>query len=161
MLEAYFDELAQRFPGGFDSASSTAADPADFSPPGGTFVVVRVGGEAVGCGGLRTIGEGVAEVKQMWVHKGARGQGIGLQLLGELERLAAANGASVVRLDTSTYLPEAVSLYRRAGYTEIPRYNDNPYAGHWFEKVLGERAGSTGSPAAGGDTRPNSPRTAR
>ena len=34
-------------------------------------------------------------------------------------------------------LAEALKLYRSAGYVEIPRFNDNPYAQHWFEKRLG------------------------
>jgi hypothetical protein len=31
---------------------------------------------------------------------------------------------------------EALQLYRSSGYHEIARYNDNPYAQHWFEKDL-------------------------
>jgi ribosomal protein S18 acetylase RimI-like enzyme len=41
-----------------------------------------------------------------------------------------------VRLDTNKALPEALRLYRSAGYREIARFNDNPYAHHWFEKTL-------------------------
>ena len=37
-------------------------------------------------------------------------------------------------LDTNRVLGEAVALYARAGYREIERYNDNPYAQAWFEK---------------------------
>jgi len=41
-----------------------------------------------------------------------------------------------VRLDTNGSLGEALRLYRDCGYREIPRYNHNPYAQHWFEKTL-------------------------
>jgi hypothetical protein len=33
-------------------------------------------------------------------------------------------------------LTEAIALYRAAGYREVPAFNDEPYAHHWFEKVL-------------------------
>ena len=41
-----------------------------------------------------------------------------------------------VRLDTNRSLREALQLYRASGYREIARFNDNPYAHHWFEKSL-------------------------
>jgi hypothetical protein len=56
-------------------------------------------------------------------------------------------------LDTHEVLTEAISMYRASGYREIPPYDDNPYAHHWFEKVLPGCASSPGTqgPAAGGD----------
>jgi hypothetical protein len=42
----------------------------------------------------------------------------------------------VLRLDTNAALAEAQALYRASGYAEIARFNDNPYAHHWFEKRL-------------------------
>jgi hypothetical protein len=39
-------------------------------------------------------------------------------------------------LDTHPALAEAIAFYRREGWGAIPRYNDNSYAGHWFEKRL-------------------------
>lgn len=41
-----------------------------------------------------------------------------------------------MRLDTSPVLIEAIALYRKAGYRDIEHYNDNPYAGAWFEKLI-------------------------
>ena len=41
-----------------------------------------------------------------------------------------------MRLETNQRLTEAIQLYRSAGYTEIPAFNDEPYAHHWFEKRL-------------------------
>ena len=54
----------------------------------------------------------------------------------ELERVAAANGATVVRLETNRSLREAIGLYRSSGYREVAAFNDEPYAHHWFEKRL-------------------------
>jgi ribosomal protein S18 acetylase RimI-like enzyme len=72
----------------------------------------------------------------MWVADSVRGLGIGHRLLAELERRAAAHGARAVRLDTNRHLVEAIALYRSAGYVEVPRFNDEPFAHHWFEKPL-------------------------
>jgi ribosomal protein S18 acetylase RimI-like enzyme len=72
----------------------------------------------------------------MWVAPAARGLGLGRRLLRELERLARETGARTIRLDTNRVLNEAIRLYRSAGYQEVPRFNDEPYAHHWFEKAL-------------------------
>jgi hypothetical protein len=45
-----------------------------------------------------------------------------------------------VVLDTNETLTEAISMYERAGYRPIERYNDNPDAQHWFAKDLGGTA---------------------
>jgi ribosomal protein S18 acetylase RimI-like enzyme len=62
--------------------------------------------------------------------------GLGGRMLRALEQAAVDRGHTVVRLDTNRVLTPAIAMYRRAGYTEIGRYNDNPYAHHWFEKHL-------------------------
>ena len=72
----------------------------------------------------------------MWVAPAARSLGLGRRLLRELERLARETGARTIRLDTNRVLNEAIRLYRSAGYQEVPRFNDEPYAHHWFEKAL-------------------------
>lgn len=54
----------------------------------------------------------------------------------ELEGQASARGVQVVRLETNRNLTEAIGLYRSSGYTEVPAFNDEPYAHHWFEKRL-------------------------
>ncbi len=85
---------------------------------------------------MRDLGGGVAEIKRMWVHPDWRGAGLGSRLLRDLEQLAARLGHDVVRLDTNGTLTEAIAMYERAGYRQIDRYNDNPYAEAWFEKRL-------------------------
>ena len=74
----------------------------------------------------------------MWVDDSLRGLGIGYRILDALEAGAREIGLDLVRLDSNRSLAEAHTLYRRCGYTEIPRYNDNPYADFWFEKRLGQ-----------------------
>lgn len=135
-MAQYFDGLASRFEEGFDVQRGAPTDADDLTPPRGHLLLATRDDRPVGCVGVSLSGDW-AEVKRMWVAPTARRLGLGRRLLAEAEQLAAANGAGVVRLDTNSALPEAIALYRSAGYEEIARYNDNPYAHHWFEKRLG------------------------
>ena len=135
-LAAYFQELAERFETGFDLAASDAAGDAEMTPPAGHFVVAWLDNEPVGCGGLKLGDRGTGEIKRLWTHRNARGLGIARRVLHRLEQLAREAGISTLRLDTNRALLEAQTLYRREGYYEIERFNDNPYAHHWFEKRL-------------------------
>ena len=135
-MAAYFAELDERFPGGFDAGDALTSEAAMFGPPLGAFVVVRVDGVMVGCGGLQTIGHGVGEIKRMWIHPDHRGRGLASRLLATLESTCRALGNPVVRLDTNAVLTDAIRMYERAGYLPIERYNENPYAQRWFEKRL-------------------------
>jgi DNA-binding MarR family transcriptional regulator len=123
----YFDEIDRRFPDGFDPGAP------DHS---GTFLLATSGGEPVAYGGVQRLSDETGEIKRMWVHEEWRGAGLGARMLRELEALAGRLGHRRVVLDTNRTLVEAVAMYRRAGYTEIERYNDNPYAEAWFEKEL-------------------------
>ena len=80
-----------------------------------------------------------AEIKRLWVASSVRGLGLGRRLLVTLEQRAAQAGTRIVRLDTNRVLSEAIAMYRADGYREIERFNDNPYAHHWFEKELAPR----------------------
>lgn len=131
----YVAELNERFENGFDPGPVDPADDEQYRPPQGVFVVALSDGEPVAGGGVRTFG-GVAEIKRMWVHPEWRGAGLGSRMLRRLEDEAAALGHRVVRLDTRHVLTEAIALYERSGYQRIERYNDNPYATHWYEKRL-------------------------
>jgi DNA-binding MarR family transcriptional regulator/GNAT superfamily N-acetyltransferase len=135
-LTSYYDELARRFDDGFDPGKESFEE---FRPPDGVMLLAVSDGEPVACGGVQRLDDRTAEIKRMWVHPDWRGAGLGGRMLRALEQAAADLGRAVVRLDTNSVLTDAVSMYRRAGYTEIPRYNDNPYAHHWFEKELSPR----------------------
>jgi len=132
----YYAELDQRFDTGFDQALARSTDPGDLTLPRGLVLVAYMGQEPVGCGALRLLVDGVAEVKRVWVAPPVRGVGLGGRLLGELEIRARTQGARVARLDTNRALIEAVEMYRRSGYREVAPFNDERYAHHWFEKRL-------------------------
>jgi ribosomal protein S18 acetylase RimI-like enzyme len=135
-LRAYFDELSRRFEGGFDPALGISASDEELTPPAGLLLLADLHGEAVGCGVLKFGPGAPAHIKRMWVAPAVRGLGLGRRLLAELENHAAAGGARTVRLETNRSLDEAIGMYRKAGYREVPAFNDEPYAHHWFEKDL-------------------------
>jgi DNA-binding MarR family transcriptional regulator len=134
-LRAYFGEIAGRFDGGFDPARSLITDQ-EMTPPAGVFLIATLHGEPVGCGGIKFPAGAPAYIKRMWVSPAVRGLGLGRRLLAELEARANARHAPAVQLETNQVLGEAIALYRSAGYREVPAFNDEPYAHHWFEKAL-------------------------
>jgi GNAT superfamily N-acetyltransferase len=136
LLQRYYAELDSRFPSGFEPEPGDRRPEADLVPPDGAFLVARLDGRPVGCGGVRKLDGATAEIKRMWIDPTARGRGVGGRLLSALEDAARDLGCPVVRLDTSAHLTEAISLYRSRGYADIPAYNDNPYADRWFETRL-------------------------
>ncbi len=135
-LDAYFRELEARFEGGFDAATDDSARAEDMTPPSGLFVIARLDGEAVGCGGFKRIDKTTGEIKRVWTTPTARGLGVARRVLRTLEAAAREGGLKTLRLDTNRALTEAHALYRNEGYREIARFSDNPYADHWFEKRL-------------------------
>ena len=132
----YFAELGERFEEPFDPGRTLPAGRDELVPPTGAFLIARIAGHPAGCGGLRTLAPGVGELMRMWVDGAHRGLGIGKRLLAALEEQAETLGHARVRLYTNRSLDEAKAMYRAAGYVEIDRYNDDPYADHWFEKRL-------------------------
>jgi DNA-binding MarR family transcriptional regulator/GNAT superfamily N-acetyltransferase len=135
-LRAYVEELNQRWEAGFDPSAGVTAEPHELTPPAGCFLIAYLHGEPVGCGGVKHLPGGPSDIKRMWVSPSARGLGLGRRLLEALEQRVRDSGAAVARLETNRVLVEAIALYRSAGYREVPAFNDEPFAHHWFEKPL-------------------------
>jgi DNA-binding MarR family transcriptional regulator/GNAT superfamily N-acetyltransferase len=135
-FEQYYAELADRFEAGFDSSVTLPVRAPELTPPNGLLLIARLREEPVGCGALKLHETFPAEIKRLWVAKGARGLGLGRRLLQELERSARESGVAVLHLDTNRALVEAIRLYRQCGYQEVAAFNDEPYAHYWFEKQL-------------------------
>ena len=135
-LGAYFEELSQRFEGGFDHARSLSPSADEFAPPNGVFLLVRHNGKPVGCGAFKRMSPTAVYLKRMWIAPEARGIGLGKRLLLALEARAAAAGYRTSCLETNKALVEAQALYRHCGYREVSPFNDEPYAHHWYEKPL-------------------------
>jgi DNA-binding MarR family transcriptional regulator/GNAT superfamily N-acetyltransferase len=136
-LRAYVAELNRRAPErGFDPRTGATAEPHEVRPPNGAFVVLYLRGEPIGCGAVKHHPADVTDIKRMWVAESARGLGLGRRLLEHLERIAREHGSSEAHLETGDVLPEAIALYRSAGYVEVPPFNDEPFADRWFSKPL-------------------------
>lgn len=112
-------------------------------PPSEADIVVFVvayehGGTAVGCGGLRNLGDGTGEIKRMYVTPPWRGSEFATRILRELEDRARARGWRRLRLETGDRQPDAVRFYTRSGYVPIPAFG--AYAGvaasRCFEREL-------------------------
>ncbi|GAA3753683.1 helix-turn-helix domain-containing GNAT family N-acetyltransferase [Plantactinospora mayteni] len=144
-LTEYAAELSIRFPEGYDTRA--LVDPAEVSGAGGAFLVGYEQGRPIGCGGIRTLGPGTAELCHLWVHGDARGLGLGRRLLAELERQAVTRSLHTVRLGTHRSLSEAATLYRSAGYHQIPVYGDSPYNQLCFERTLADDVPGKAAPS--------------
>jgi len=125
-----------------DIETELAGLPGKYAPPSGTLLLASVtrspgSGEAAGCGALRDLGDGICEMKRLFVRPAYRGYGIGRLLAERLLAEGRALGYRAMRLDTLDRLGEAVALYRTLGFRTIPPYCENPLPGAMFwEKVL-------------------------
>lgn len=131
----YFAELKQRFTKEFHIGAGPQADAPRLTAPLGAFLVARFDGLPIGCVSLRS-NDGFAEIKRLWVAPSARGLGLARRLLDSAEDTARTLGYTLLRLDTNSVLHEAITLYRRTGWVEIDRFNDDPNPDFFFEKRL-------------------------
>ena len=135
-IASYFAELDRRSGGNFDPAAAISAEPHELVEPHGCMVVAWLHDEPIGCGAVKFHPGEATEIKRMWVAESARGLGVGRKLLVELEALAMRSGATLAHIETNKTLVEAIAMYVSAGYVEVPAFNEEPFADHWFEKRL-------------------------
>ena len=136
LAEAQQAELRARYDGGSEPGTPPSA--ADLAL---VLVARDEVGNAIGCGALREIADGVAELKRMYVVPTMRGRGISKVLLVALEGEALVRGWTTLRLETGPRQPEAVALYAGAGYRPIQAfgvYDGAPDTGDslFFERLL-------------------------
>ena len=116
-LDAYANAL-------YPPESNHLLDVAALCDPAVTFLVVRDGNAAVGCGAVLRDPRGWGEVKRMYVRPARRGLGLGRRLLDELSRWADARGATRLVLETGDRQPEALGLYTRVGFVCIACFDE-------------------------------------
>ena len=115
--ESFFNEL-QNFPG------------PNYCMPSGTFIIARVGDVVAGCVGIKKFDDESCEMKRMYIRPAYRRKGIGQLLCSYVIDWCRKAMYRRILLDTNTEMKEAVDLYKKCGFTEIPPYcineNDHP-----------------------------------
>ncbi|WP_285042757.1 GNAT family N-acetyltransferase [Plantibacter sp. LMC-P-059a] len=102
------------------------------------FLVARdEAGTPIGCGGLRLLGEGRAEIKRMFVAPQARGAGVAVAVLRALEAEAGSLGVVEMLLETGTAQPDAMRFYEREGYAPIAVFG--PYVDEPLSRCYARR----------------------
>ncbi|MCC6452732.1 MAG: GNAT family N-acetyltransferase [Acidobacteria bacterium] len=112
--------------------------PGKYAPPDGRLILAYKDGELAGGIALRKIGDGICEMKRLFLRENARGSGIGRLLVEKIVEEARIIGYEKMRLDTfPPKMGKAVKLYESHGFYEIPPYYENPYDGVlYMEKLL-------------------------
>ena len=131
-------EYVRRYGGEGDTAP---VDTTEFDGPHGAFFMIYVDGVPAAMGGWRRHGDdGTAEIKRMYVRPMFQRRGLARVILAEIERTAAAAGLTRLILETGLAQPEAVALYRSAGYQDVPAfgfYADEPLSVHLGKTLSG------------------------
>ena len=137
LIEALNNDLRARYPEG-DGMHYFRLDVDEVRPGRGAFVVAYDADTPVGCGAVRTIDTGVAEIKRMYVLPDVRGRGIARRMLEFLENEARAIGIQKLMLETGTRQPEAIALYSKTGYSPAGAFGEYPPSplNVFFEKHL-------------------------
>lgn len=113
-VERYFD------PEAFDAELNHL--PGKYARPQGRLLLARENDNAIGCVALRDIGDGVCEMKRLYVAPGSHGKGVGQSLVTALIAEAKSAGYQIMRLDTGPGQLEAQALYRKLGFHVIGPY---------------------------------------
>jgi len=118
LIDRYFDAVA------FEA--ELAGLPGDYAPPSGALLVAYLDGVAAGCVAMHDLGNGVAEMKRMFVPGEFRGRGVGRGLADGIIERAQRAGFNTMRLDTSRDQHDAIRLYERSGFRRVAPYYDAP-----------------------------------
>ena len=125
---AQFQELIEKY---FDHAGfweEVENLPGDYAPPQGRLLIARQGADPLGCVALRDLGDGIAEMRRMFVTQRAQGAGVGTLLARHVMMEAKELGYQTMRLDTGWQQREAVQMYERLGFRHIQPYYKAPVA---------------------------------
>jgi putative acetyltransferase len=126
----HFDTEVERLPG-------------EYVRPRGALVLAWAGAEPVGCGALRPMRRGAAEIKRLYVRPEHRGAGFGRRITRALLNRARKLGYRRVVLDTLPGMTAAIRIYRSMGFAPIRAYWAHPYPDAlFFEYRLNRTSGA-------------------
>src|SRR5262245_36927621 len=114
LIDRYFDEQ--------EWEHELAELPGKYAPPKGSLLIAYHDGTPAGCVALRDLGQGICEMKRMFVPDSFRGRGVGRALAERIIADGQAGGYRLMRLDTSQRQAEAMRLYERSGFRRIAPY---------------------------------------
>lgn len=97
-----------------------------YGPPEGRLYLARADGTAAGCVALRRIDQESCEIKRLYVRPAYRGHGLAGSLVDQVLADARKIGYRAVLLDTFPFLKDAIRLYKKRGFREVPSYNGTP-----------------------------------
>ncbi|HKQ60276.1 MAG TPA: GNAT family N-acetyltransferase [Candidatus Polarisedimenticolaceae bacterium] len=134
LIAALNAELKARYPE--EGATHFRLDPQEVSPGSGAFFVAYSAQTPIGCGAVRRLDPATAEIKRMYVVPEMRGRGVSKAILAGLEAEARRLGVRRLVLETGLRQQEAMALYRRHGFVEIPPFGE--YVGSRMSVCLGK-----------------------
>ncbi len=110
--------------------------PGDYAPPRGRLLLANYDSELAGCVALHPLEENIAEMKRLYVRPQFRGKRLGFALVQQLLAMARELGYHTIRLDTvEPVMKDAVKIYRRLGFRDIPPYRTNPMKGALYMQL--------------------------
>jgi carbonic anhydrase len=119
-----FDDELKGLPGGYAALQ-------------GRLLLARHSGQPAGCVALRRIDDHICEMKRLYVRPTVRGKGLGRILVDRVISEAREIGYQRMRPDTvQSSMQDAIALYRRRGFQEIPAYRENPVAGALYLELV-------------------------
>ena len=111
--------------------------PGDYAPPTGRLLMAYAGETVAGCIALRSIGDGVCEMKRLYVRPAFRGERLGWKLVELILDEARKIGYERIQLDTLPgKMDRAIAMYRTLGFKDIDPYYHNPVTGAAFMELV-------------------------
>jgi|SRR5579859_1346129 len=110
--------------------------PGDYAPPAGRLLLAEYNGQLAGCVALHKLEDGICEMKRLYLRRQFRGKGLGRALASRIIAEARQIGYQRIRLDTvEPVMKDAVAMYRKIGFREIPPYRANPIDGALYMEL--------------------------